>query len=1072
MLPFTRKILEDWAGPQVLQEALRMLDSGRVLRVEYKAGEVGGMIQASPRPIRSGLRINDKEGFPDNLCPCRDARERGVMCAHAIALCLDLLRIEASPERKEKLEQERRRATRLSSFREDQYLKRVRPGAAGSVPATLRLELPCDWPERLRTGARIPLRVMIESRGRSGPVSAIRSDVPLGMDHQDDNLLFVLEDICEGPVRDVVEIGAQELINLLNLHAGRPLRVEGAVAAVPVDAEKVATILRLDLDPRTGELVLQVKCPGDPPGTPQAVFIVGRRTGWMFDGACFRPLASVMPEPLHPLYRMPTVIERKSVPRFIKHELPTLQGLVGVETDLSAELFTLTPDTPDFRLLVRGSPASLSAILYARYGELELIAGKPAAESDFATPDPHDLMSYRVRNLKAEQAALSRLDPAGFGGPVGDQMAAITHKPKLLAFLASHMPALRRAGWKVDLQGRVVEYMDTLESATPVVRVDGAGVTGAGQGGAGWFDVSFNFEAADGESLSPADIQRALRMGESHVERNGRVILFDSDAVESMNGVFRDCSTGEGGRAGAFRMSGVHAAYVKSSIYGLDGVDIEAPPAWLDAAERQNRDAKLEPVDLPPGLNATLRAYQHHGISWLRFLENNGFSGILADEMGLGKTLQTLAWLLMERSAPAAQGKPVLIICPTSLVGNWIEEGKKFAPSLTFVDLTGSDRKERQAKAAEFQVWVTSYAVLRIDLDYYRQTEFGVVVLDEAQNIKNRSTQNAQAVKTLRSVNRLVLTGTPIENSVSDLWSIMDFLMPGYLGPHEAFRGSYELAIQAGGPGAEDAQKRLKKKLNPFFLRRLKRDVAKDLPPKIEKVAMVDLTRDQKLVYAELLKASQRKINDMVEAQGFNRTRMEVLKTLLRLRQACCHLSLLKLKGVESEAPSAKLDYLMEMLFEARSGGNRVLVFSQFTSMLDLIRTELDRQSFRYCHLDGSTKDRMSVVRQFNAEPDITVFLISLKAGGTGLNLTGADMVIHFDPWWNPAVEDQATDRAYRIGQKRTVYAQKLIARDTVEEKVLALQRKKKAVIDATLETDEQVIEKLSWDDVRDLLSL
>jgi hypothetical protein len=557
MYPFTRKILEDWAGPQVVQEALRMVDSGRVLKVEYLNGEISGVVQASPRAIRSGLRIQEKSLIPDNLCPCRDSRERGMMCAHAIALCLELLRIAASPERQQKLEEERRRAGRFTSFRDDQYLKRVRPGARGAIPASLSLHLDPEWVSQLQQAGRISLTVRIESAGRAGPVSAIRPGTVLAMNHQDDNLLFVLEDICEGPVHDTVELAPQDFINILSLHIGRPLRVGLDGPHLPVAADKVEVGLRLDLDPHNGELVLRARDPSAAPDAPPPVFIVARRGGWMFDGRCLRPLAATLPEPLHPLYRMPTVIERKSIPRFLKHELPTLQGLVPVETELTPELFTLTPDTPEFRLLVRGSPASLSAVLHARYNGIELIAGKPSAEADFALPDPNDLMSYRVRNLKAEQAALARLDAVGFGGPAGDQMNAITSKPKLLAFLGSHMPALRRMGWKVDLQGRVVEYLDTVECATPVVRVDDAAA--AGKGG-GWFDVSFSFEAADGESLNPADIQRALRMGESHVERNGRIVLFDSDAVQSMGGVFRDCASGDGRRSGSFRMSGVHLA--------------------------------------------------------------------------------------------------------------------------------------------------------------------------------------------------------------------------------------------------------------------------------------------------------------------------------------------------------------------------------------------------------------------------------------------------------------------------------------------------------------------------------
>jgi len=317
-----------------------------------------------------------------------------------------------------------------------------------------------------------------------------------------------------------------------------------------------------------------------------------------------------------------------------------------------------------------------------------------------------------------------------------------------------------------------------------------------------------------------------------------------------------------------------------------------------------------------------------------------------------------------------------------------------------------------------------------------------------------------------------VLTGTPIENSVSDLWSILDFLMPGYLGNHDSFRHHYEQPIATGGFEGEEAQVRLRRKLGPFLLRRLKSEVARDLPPKLERIAFCSLAPEQKQVYRALVESSRRKLEDMVAAHGFKRCTIEILKTLLQLRQACCHLDLLRMPGLPAGQPSAKMDLFFELLDEAIDGGHRILVFSQFVSMLAILRLELDARQIPYCYLDGATKERQKIVHTFNSDRRIPLFLISLKAGGTGLNLTGADMVIHYDPWWNPAVEQQATDRAYRIGQKRTVYGVKLLTRGTIEEKVLAMQKKKQAVIDATLSTDESLLQSLTWEEVKDLLSL
>jgi SNF2 family DNA or RNA helicase len=341
-------------------------------------------------------------------------------------------------------------------------------------------------------------------------------------------------------------------------------------------------------------------------------------------------------------------------------------------------------------------------------------------------------------------------------------------------------------------------------------------------------------------------------------------------------------------------------------------------------------------------------------------------------------------------------------------------------------------------------------------------------VLDEAQHIKNRQTQNAVAVKAVRAKQRLVLTGTPMENSVLDLWSIFDFLMPGYLGAAQDFRERYEQPITRDKELA--SQTRLGRRLRPFILRRLKREVAKDLPAKLQQVSFCELTDAQQEVYKQVLAVSRNEVMAAVGANGLAKSRMIVLNALLRLRQICCDLRLLKMDEAKfTDENSGKLEMFGELLEEAIDGGHRVLVFSQFVSMLTLLKEKLAADKMDFCYLDGSTTNRGAVVEQFQANDKIPVFLISLKAGGVGLNLTGADTVIHFDPWWNPAVEDQATDRAHRIGQTRVVTSYKLITRGTVEEKILALQQRKRAVIKATLGGEESLVENLTWEEIQGL---
>jgi len=565
--------------------------------------------------------------------------------------------------------------------------------------------------------------------------------------------------------------------------------------------------------------------------------------------------------------------------------------------------------------------------------------------------------------------------------------------------------------------------------------------------------------------------------------------VIDTGAVEELQEVLLDCAPQQ--NATGYRISSKQAGFLEATLRQHTDWKVQAPTAWRDRAAKQSGEAKLE---CPPlgDLETVLRPYQKQGVAWLHFLRANGFGGILADEMGLGKTVQTLAFLkncssrreeaLSSKSeignwkseidqslVTSAATKPHLIVCPTSLVFNWVAEAKKFTPELKVLALHGPERHARFNEIATSDIVVTSYALIRRDAEKYRGLEFDTVALDEAQHIKNRQTQNAQAVKAVRAKHRIVLTGTPMENSVLDLWSIFDFLMPGYLGTAKDFHERYELPI-AKEKNAE-AQTRLARRLRPFMLRRLKKEVAADLPAKLEQISFCELTPDQRSVYQQVIEASRKEVLAAVGAQGIAKSRMVVLTALLRLRQVCCDLRLLKLDNVNPANASGKLEMFGELLEEVIDGGHRLLVFSQFVGMLTLLKERLAEEKIEFCYLDGSTTDRAAVVKKFQTNAAIPVFLISLKAGGVGLNLTGADTVIHFDPWWNPAVEDQATDRAHRIGQTKVVTSYKLITRDTVEEKILTLQNRKRKIIQATIGGEEEFAASLNWDEIQELLA-
>ena len=711
-----------------------------------------------------------------------------------------------------------------------------------------------------------------------------------------------------------------------------------------------------------------------------------------------------------------------------------------------AEDFIQVPMAPKFDAFVSGSRASLSIEIDAYYGDIGLPACSVQDDRVVWLEDPDDPLIRRTRCLAAEKEAVKLVERYGFerGYRDGDLKLYVTDPQKVLNFLGAGLPFLRRSGWRVELSERLMALTDTMPSVVPVVKIRDA-ANGA-------FEVKYSFDAM-GQEVSPIEIQAALNRGDGYIMKDGHITLLDNSAIETMHDVFRDCASfGSGSADGWFKVGGVHAPYVKASLDMLDSIDLDDTEAshWRETAAARNREGnvRFEPVSLGR-LDGVLRPYQKQGVYWMRFLENAGLCGLLADEMGLGKTLQTLAWLSLPRTAATGGEKsPALIVCPTSLVRNWEAEAQKFTPWMKTLVISGPDRARDFAKISAADLVITSYALLQRDFEAaYCGRRFSALVLDEAQHIKNRQTRNARAAKNLDAAQRLVLTGTPIENSVADVWSIFDFLMPDYLGDYETFKAGYELPIGDGGAEGEAAQQKLKRKLHPFILRRLKKTVAKDLPDKMVKVSYCPMPEDVQREYTAVLQKGRRGA----------KTKFEMLALLMKLRQI---------------ASRGKVEAFLDQLDEAMDGGHRVLVFSQFVKQLAVLRDALDKLGIPYCYLDGSTKDRLGECNRFNRNTDIPVFLISLMAGGTGLNLTGADMVMHYDPWWNPAVEDQATDRAHRIGQKKKVYVVKLIASGSIEEKVLALQRRKQALIAATVSTtDAAIVEKLTAEDLAELLS-
>ncbi|HZH05196.1 MAG TPA: DEAD/DEAH box helicase, partial [Lautropia sp.] len=463
----------------------------------------------------------------------------------------------------------------------------------------------------------------------------------------------------------------------------------------------------------------------------------------------------------------------------------------------------------------------------------------------------------------------------------------------------------------------------------------------------------------------------------------------------------------------------------------------------------------IQPLDAPTSFLATLRPYQREGLGWLQFVAGAGLGGILADDMGLGKTVQVLAHIELERNSGRLAG-PVLVVAPTSVVFNWQAEAARHAPALRLLALTGGGRSKRFSELGDHDLVLTSYALLARDAAVLRKQQWHAVILDEAQMIKNPRTHGAVAARELAANHRLALTGTPLENHLGELWSIMHFVLPGLLGSDEAFRSRFRTPIEKH-PGTETAGERLRAletRIRPFMMRRTKQAVLVDLPPLTEMIQRVELPTEQRDLYESIRAAMDKRVREALSQAGLGRSQIVLLDALLKLRQACCDPALVKLPGARTVTRSAKRDALIELLATLVDEGRKALVFSQFTSMLDLIETAIDADprlaGVARARLDGDTVHRGAAVARFQ-EGDAQLFLLSLKAGGVGLNLTAADTVIHYDPWWNPAVESQATDRAHRIGQEKPVFVYKLIAAGTVEERILALQARKAELAAAVL---------------------
>jgi len=664
------------------------------------------------------------------------------------------------------------------------------------------------------------------------------------------------------------------------------------------------------------------------------------------------------------------------------------------------------------------------------------------------------------RDLEAEHKAIDLLKELGFEGSLDEDghdylfISTNNKSPtegasRWFSFINESIPQLEQLGWQIDIADNfklVFHEADQWEAEIDPV-----------DSGNDWFNLSFTIEvnkkpyallplvAQVLEYYEPQDLPETLTLRLDNNE-------FLSIARERLHPILdtlyelfgsKSRKKNQAVESNSLRLSRFDAGRLQE----LDDQG-EQNLNWRGGEELRQLGKKLrdfsgiKPVLPPTGLTASLRTYQQEGLNWLNFLGEYGFSGILADDMGLGKTVQTLAYLLLEKNQ-GRMVKPCLIIAPTSLMSNWRREAEQFTPELKVLTLQGADRHERFRLIPEHDLVLSTYPLLHRDEELLLAHDYHILVLDEAQMVKNPLSKAAKAIRHVNSTHRLCLTGTPMENHLGELWALFDFLMPGFLGSSRQFKTLFRTPIEKHG--AMELQQQLVSRISPFMLRRAKSDVAQELPEKNEIMLSITLQDKQSSLYESIRMSMERKVREAIASKGLARSHITILDALLKLRQTCCDPRLLSLSQAKNVKESAKLEWLMEVLPEMLEEGRRILIFSQFTKMLALIEQEIEKQGISFSKLTGQTRHRDEAIEKFKSG-NANVFLISLKAGGVGLNLTEADTVIHYDPWWNPAAENQATDRTHRIGQDKTVFVYKLITENSVEEKILAMQENKQAL--------------------------
>lgn len=1025
-MEITEKWIAKAAGWKATKEGRDLFNQGAVIESIRNGNIITGTLSTADKPAKVTVKINSDTDI-DTICPRINCRRTGEVCSHAVALMLHSIS-EKAPQHSAP--------------------EKLTPSKTQNTCIPLTIDLPPNFPQSLN-GGQGGLSVKLSS-------SVDQEMITLSDQSLTDWLVSSTGKSCP-PIIGLRGPQALEFLSTISGHqrifiAGEKAFIHSGSGRIPMTLTRDQDRINVCLSP----LVLK------------------NGVVWHINDQIYlwnAELRQLMIHDVRPLWKSrywQRIVDGNAISMPLTEFLTSIeaqQELIIWDNDAALSDIPISPAEPSFTLLIDGSTQLLTAQLQANYSpeDTHTIGLHDGCKIPFPIPDPLKADHFLTRNRDAEDLAAGVIMQAGFQiiDPRGTWQLAT--EDAIIEFLTSTLPSLEsESNWKIKSTNKLNSLKNNIVRITPRFDFKGGDAQHSGQD---WlaFDVNFNTEG--GNDIPKEIILRMLASGKrSGTSKNGkRVIIsnFDADTIES---ALRDTNPSQ--ENGLYYAPKAQAAYLKR----LQQYYSQGPVKKTDLSIVKN---------LPLPIQKTLRPYQEEGIAWLYERTTGDGAALLADDMGLGKTLQTLSLihLLNETKNPTSVNQQIkaLVVCPTSLLGNWQAECKKFFPALKTLILHGAKRSDYFSVAHSADIVITSYALIARDLDFYTSKEFGTLVIDEASLIRNPDTQAAKALRKIKANHRIALTGTPVENAVRDLWSLYHFLLPGYLGSRSDFQAHYQQPLSNSSPDLA-IMKRLRMRVEPFMLRRTKAKVAKELPPKILQTIFCEPSASQQKTYAKILRQGVQQVDALNDTQA-GAARIQILTVLLRLRQAATDLRLLDPDiDLSMEEASTKMVRLLELLHEAKEGNHRVLVFSQFTSMLSLIKVALTESNISYAYLDGSTRDRAKEVDKFQSPTGPDTFLISLKAGGYGLNLTAADTVIHFDPWWNPAVEAQATDRAYRIGQTRPTTVYKLVTKGTVEEKILRLQEAKQGLINSTLgdqESDENapLMQGLSQQEISSLLA-